>query len=381
VSSVSPLPRRIRVLIVDDAVVVRRMLTEALGGDPEIEVVGVAANGRIALQRIAQNVPDVVTLDVEMPEMDGLETLRHLRKDHPRLPVIMFSTLTERGAEATLDALSLGASDYVTKPANVGSVTASIQRIKEQLLPRVKALGAKQAGLVMPAAAAAVPAFVRPTPAPVPAAAPPLRLPVTRPRGVDVLAIGCSTGGPNALAHVIGALRPDWSVPIVVTQHMPPMFTRLLAERLNNLGPLTVVEATAGMRVQPNHVYVAPGDFHMAVRRRGAGVEIALNQDAPEHSCRPAVDVLFRSVADVYGAGTLAVVLTGMGSDGLRGCESIHACGGRILTQDEASSVVWGMPGFVTRAGLACKTVPLDAIAAELALMVKPDVTVAKRPA
>jgi two-component system chemotaxis response regulator CheB len=290
----------------------------------------------------------------------------------------MFSTLTERGAAATLDALSLGASDYVTKPANVGSVTASIQRIKEELLPRVKALGARRTS---PTAAPASAAALRPGGPPVMHTAPAPPLSGFRSGGVDVVAIGSSTGGPNALADLIGALRPDWSVPIVITQHMPPMFTRLLAERLNNLGPLTVREAEPGMLVQAGHVYLAPGDFHMAVKRRGLGVEIALNQGPHEHSCRPAVDVLFRSVAQVYGAATLAVVLTGMGSDGLLGCEGIRAAGGRVLTQDEASSVVWGMPGFVTRAGLAYKTLPLDAIAAELGLTVKPELTAVKRPA
>ena len=343
---------RIRVLVVDDAVVVRRMVSDVLAEDPEIEVVGTAANGRIALQKLTQVNPDVVTLDVEMPELDGLQTLKALRTTHPRLPVVMFSTLTERGAAETLDALSLGASDYVTKPANVGSIATAQQRIRAELIPKIKAL-----------CATAVPA-VRPAVIGAPKAQP--RRVDDLSAGFDVLAIGVSTGGPNALAVLLPALPADFPAPIVVVQHMPPMFTRLLAERLNAQSPLRVVEAQAGDILRPGSVYIAPGDFHMTLLRKGVDAAVALNQDSPENSCRPAVDVLFRSVATVFGARTMGVILTGMGQDGLHGCEHLRSAGGHVLAQDEATSVVWGMPGFVARAGLADRVLPLDQIAPEL---------------
>jgi two-component system, chemotaxis family, protein-glutamate methylesterase/glutaminase len=346
---------RVRVLIVDDAVVIRRLVGDVLGADPEIEVVGVAANGRIALQKISQCNPDVVTMDVEMPDMDGIETVREIRKIWPKLPVIMFSTLTERGAGATLDALAAGASDYVTKPANVGSVTASLEAVRSSLVPRVKAL-AGRVSLPPPPPRAVLPAR--------PLAAPTL-LEGAR-SDVGVLTIGVSTGGPNALAALLPTLPASLPVPVVIVQHMPPMFTRLLAERLNAQSALDIVEAQPGMPVVPGRVLIAPGDYHMTLERRGHGHVVALNQQPPENSCRPAVDVLFRSVVEQFGARTLGVILTGMGQDGLRGCELIRDAGGHVVVQDEASSVVWGMPGFVARAGLADRVLPLDQIASEI---------------
>jgi two-component system chemotaxis response regulator CheB len=342
---------RVRVLIVDDAVVIRRLVSDVLGADPEIEVVGTAANGRIGLQKITQCNPDVVTMDIEMPDLDGIGTLREIRKTWPALPVIMFSTLTERGAISTLDALAAGASDYVTKPANVGSVTAGLDAVRRALIPKIKALAGR----------APSPGRVFPSPAAAPASAG-----AGRGAAVEIVAIGVSTGGPNALAAVLPALSSTLPVPIVIVQHMPPMFTRLLAERLDAQSALTVVEGRAGMPLRPGHVYVAPGDFHMTVHRQGFEVVIALNQQPPENSCRPAVDVLFRSVAATYRSGALGVVLTGMGQDGLRGSELIHEAGGQVIVQDEASSVVWGMPGFVARAGLASRVLPLNAIADDI---------------
>lgn len=348
--------RPIRVLVVDDAVVVRRVVSDALSAAPDVEVVATAANGRIALQRIPQCTPDLVTLDVEMPEMDGLETLRRLRVEYPTLPVIMFSTLTERGATTTLDALALGASDYITKPSHTGSLEQSMARLREELLPRIRALAGRSAPA--PAARAAVPVAGTRTTPPLPVRT------VARPPGV--LAIGVSTGGPNALGALLPCLRADLPVPVVIVQHMPPMFTRLLAERLDAQCALTVREAAGGERLTPGTIYIAPGGSHMIVERRGTEVVTALTQTPPENSCRPAVDVLFRSVAATYGAEALALVLTGMGQDGLRGCEEIRDRGGRILAQDEASSVVWGMPGFVAKAGLAEKVLPLGDLAPEI---------------
>jgi two-component system chemotaxis response regulator CheB len=345
---------RIRVLVVDDAVVVRRMVSEALGADPLIEVVGTASNGRLALARIMQLQPDLITLDIEMPEMDGLETLAEIRKTWPKLPVIMFSTLTERGAATTLDALALGATDYVTKPANAGSMAVAQQRVREQLIPKILGLcGARATPKLAPA---------RPR-----ADVPPKSAAAGTDGGrVDVVTIGVSTGGPNALAQLLPELPADFPVPIVIVQHMPPLFTRFLADRLMASSRIKVREAEAGGVLTPGLAWIAPGNFHMTLQRVNDEIRVALNQDLPEHSCRPAADVLFRSVAEIYGARCLGVVLTGMGQDGLLGCERLAEAGGQVIAQDEATSVVWGMPGLVAHAGLADAVLPLERIAGEL---------------
>ncbi len=360
------MPSKIRVLVVDDAVAMRRIISDVIASDPELEVAGVAANGHIALQKIPQVNPDILTMDVEMPEMDGVATVRALRKLYPRLPVIMFSTLTQRGAEATIDALSAGATDYVTKPANVGSVTESISRLQKELLPRLKVHCRKPAAV--PPATAAATAIARP-PAPMAVPVRPVSLAVPRAAGsqtVEVLCVGSSTGGPNALADVFATLAKPVRVPVLIVQHMPPVFTRILAERLAKVAGIPAFEAAEGQEVQAGHIYLAPGGWHLELRRDGAKLRTHLHEGPPENSCRPAVDVLFRSVAQHFGAGTLAVVLTGMGQDGLRGCEAIHAQGGRVLAQDEASSVVWGMPGHVASAGLADAVLPLSQIGQEI---------------
>ncbi|MGN6088804.1 MAG: protein-glutamate methylesterase/protein-glutamine glutaminase [Actinomycetales bacterium] len=369
---------RIGVLVVDDSVVVRRIVTEVLGEDADIDVLGTAPNGRIALSKLDQLAPDLVTLDIEMPEMNGLETLTHLRRTHPRLPVIMFSTLTERGGQATLAALAAGATDYVTKPANVGSVQESRRSVRDQLIPKIKALvpgrGASGLGTVRrlgpttgtpsPNAAAVAPAG-EPATAGGGAAAFGKVLTPTAP--VELLVIGCSTGGPEALSQVLRALPASLPVPVVVVQHMPPVFTRLYADRLNTHCALTVREATDGEAVVPGTVLIAPGDFHVELARDGRQVlRTRLQQGPPENYCRPAVDVLFRSAAAVVGRGVLAAVLTGMGQDGKRGAEDIRGRGGSVLAQDEATSVVWGMPGAVATAGLAQAVLPLTEIAPAL---------------
>ncbi len=362
---------KIRVLVVDDSVVIRKLVTDALRTDPDIEVVGTAANGRIALDKLTQLNPHLLTLDIEMPEMDGLETLAALRKTHPKLPVIMFSTLTQRGAATTLDALALGASDYVTKLANVGSVTEGIQRIRDELIPKIKAfcrhvLGPGIAGPLKSLSGTAVAVKTGVSSVPLANASPLRRFSTDPSKRIEVVAIGVSTGGPNALA----ALFPHWPasfpIPIVLVQHMPPTFTRLLAERLSAKSPLAVNEGKAGVLLAPGQAWIAPGDFHMTVERDTNGAKLNLHQGPQENSCRPAVDVLFRSVAQVFGPNTLGVILTGMGQDGLRGCEAIKEVGGQVFVQDEASSVVWGMPGIVAKAGLADKILPLDQIAKEV---------------
>jgi two-component system chemotaxis response regulator CheB len=344
-------PERIRVLVVDDSLVIRRLVVDALVSDPDIEVVGQAPNGKLALEKVAALSPDAVTMDIEMPEMNGIEAVRALRRTHPRLPVVMFSTLTERGAAATLDALSAGASDYVTKPSNVGSFADSQRNVREQLIPKLKALTS---------ARRRVPAVVPVAPRPVAG-----RRPRTGPFGV--LAIGCSTGGPDALATVLPSLPADLAVPVVVVQHMPPVFTRLLANRLDGQCRVEVVEAKHGDALVPGRVLVAPGGYHLVVRRHGTAVVAELNEDPPENFCRPAVDVLFRSVKAVYGDRVLATVLTGMGRDGERGSKVIRDAGGEIYVQDDATSVVWGMPGAVAGAGLADKILPLPQIGPALA--------------
>ncbi|MEZ0165790.1 chemotaxis response regulator protein-glutamate methylesterase [Kineococcus sp. LSe6-4] len=341
---------RIRVLTVDDSVVVRRIVTDVLASDPAIEVVGTAPNGKIALDKIVQLKPDVVTLDIEMPVMDGLEAIKEIRRIDRKLPVIMFSTLTERGATATLEALSSGASDYVTKPANVGSVQESMDSVREQLIPKIKAL-------VPHLAAAAAPAPVRPA-TPVTT-----RTRTSAAKAPRALVIGSSTGGPEALSAVLAKLPAGLGVPVLVTQHMPPVFTRLYAQRLDKASALRVVEAADGDAVVPGTVYVAPGDFHMEVARRGPQTVIKLHQGPAENFCRPAVDVMVRSAVAAYGGELLAVILTGMGSDGKLGCKAVAAAGGQVLAQDEATSVVWGMPGAVTREGIADEVLPLGSIA------------------
>lgn len=334
-------------LVVDDAVVMRKLITETLATDPEIEVVGTAPNGKIALQKIPQVNPEVVTLDIEMPEMDGLATLRQIRKLYPNIAVIMFSTLTRKGAEATLDALTLGAKDYVTKPANVGSVTEGMARMQEELIPKIKSQAQKQAV----ASARSFP--IRP-PAPISAR-------VRRP--VELVCIGTSTGGPNALAELFANLPKDFPTPIVIVQHMPPLFTAMLAERLSAHSSVPCQEGTDGQTVEQGRAYLAPGGHHMEVKQKNNTLVLRLHDGVPENSCRPAVDVLFRSAAAVCGGATLGVVMTGMGQDGMRGCEVIREQGGRVIVQDEASSVVWGMPGAVVGAGLAETVFPLPQIA------------------
>lgn len=349
---------RIRVLVVDDSVVIRRLVTHALEEDPLLEVVGVAANGLIALQRIPQLNPDVLTLDIEMPEMDGLETLRRVRREYPQLRVIMFSTLTDRGAAVTLEALTLGADDYVTKASNEGSLDRSMARLREDLIPKIKQFFHMPGPTRAPA---------RPQPvdiqAPARSSAPIFQSTKVWPK---VLAIGVSTGGPAALGVILPLLPAGFRLPVLIVQHMPPLFTRFLAERLHSICHLPVAEAAHGDPVEPGKILIAPGDFHLKVAASGRGVRVCLDQSPQLNSCRPAVDALFTSVGEVYGGAAIAVILTGMGQDGLRGAEILQPLGASILAQDEASSVVWGMPGAVVNAGIADRVLPLDQVVPEI---------------
>jgi two-component system chemotaxis response regulator CheB len=355
---------RIRVLVVDDSVVIRRLVAHALEQNPMIEVVGAASNGAIAMQRIPQLNPDVLTLDIEMPVMDGLETLRRVRCEYPQLRVIMFSTLTERGAAVTLEALTLGADDYVAKASNEGSFDRSMTRLREELVPKIEQF------YHMPAEGrpAAQPAPLRVLPTP------PSRwgntiLPSTKVRP-KVVVIGVSTGGPSALGSILPELPAGFPLPILVVQHMPPLFTRFLAERLHSSCRLAVEEASQGDPVEAGKILIAPGDFHLKLASHDSGVRVCLDQAPPMNSCRPAVDALFTSTGDVFGGAVIAVVLTGMGQDGLRGVEVLKAQGASVVAQDEASSVVWGMPGAVVNAGLADRVLPLDQVVPEILRMV-----------
>jgi two-component system chemotaxis response regulator CheB len=338
---------KIRVLVVDDSVVIRSLVTHALAEEAAVQVVGTASNGSIALQRVPQLNPDVLTLDIEMPVMDGLETLRRLRKEFPAVRVVMFSTLTERGATATLEALSLGADDYVTKASNEGSLDRSMTRLREQLIPKIKQFFRfNDEG----------PPYVERRSRPDPL--------VLKPRSQQPKAvlIGVSTGGPAALCEVLPQLPAGFPLPVLVVQHMPALFTRLLAERLNASCKLPAAEAVSGELVKEGRIWIAPGEFHMKVSASGPDVRICLDQSPPLNSCRPAVDALFSSAGEVYGGALIAVILTGMGQDGLRGAQILKARGATILAQDEASSVVWGMPGAVVHAGLAEMVVPLGQV-------------------
>jgi len=374
---------KIRVLVVDDSAIMRRLIMSTLMKHPEIEVVGTAANGLLAIEAIRRSNPDILTLDVEMPEMDGITALKEIRKTHPDLPIIMFSSLTQRGTKATMDALTYGASDYVGKPTAGSNIDESLRILENLLIPKIKALckrdprSENKTGLTIKERGAArreaqaMPIPERITTLPSASGAPPLKNVVVRPEGrslypVDALCIGVSTGGPAALMRVFELWRTPLSVPIFIVQHMPPKFTTLLAARLSEIGVMPVQEPYDGQEALPGQAYLAPGGFHMAVKRKGVKVFMHLNEDPPENSCRPAVDVLFRTAAQVYGQSLLAVVLTGMGYDGLLGAEEIVKSNGMVLAQDEATSTIWGMPGAVTEANLVEKVLPLDAIPDEI---------------
>ncbi|MGB8650540.1 MAG: chemotaxis response regulator protein-glutamate methylesterase [Mycobacteriales bacterium] len=339
----------VRVLVVDDSVVVRLLLAEAIRADPELELVGVAPNGRAGLEKVEALNPDVVVLDVEMPELDGLQTLAELRRRGRKLPVVMFSTLTSRGASATVEALTLGASDYVTKPST-SSREESLAVLRDELAPKLRALGRQ---------ARDRPATRWQAPMPRVAA-------TERAAPVELVVLGISTGGPNALAEMLPQLPPDLPAPVLVVQHMPAMFTAMLAGRLDARCPLRVAEAAGGETPRPGELWIAPGGRHLAVTHTHGEPRLVVHDGPHVNSCRPAVDVLFESAAEAYGEGVLAVVMTGMGQDGLRGCQAVRAAGGQVVAQDEASSVVWGMPRFVAETGLAHAVVPLDAMAQEI---------------
>ncbi|MCB9878579.1 MAG: chemotaxis-specific protein-glutamate methyltransferase CheB [Planctomycetes bacterium] len=328
------------VLIVDDSVVARSTVARALSQVPGLEVLRPVPSGELALQRCATRPPDVVVLDVEMPGLGGLATLELLRELTPETKVIVFSGHTSAGAEVTLEALARGAADVVAKPVDGRLSESSLA----ELVGKIRGLTERE-----PAAALI-----------------PHRRASTGAGPIDALVVGVSTGGPNALMELVPQLPGDLPVPVLIVQHMPPLFTGLLAERLDKRSELQVREGVHGAPVRPGEVWIAPGDRHMRVRAAGREQQLLLDDGPQENSCRPAVDVLFRSAAACYGSRLLAVVMTGMGQDGLRGAEQIVAGGGQVLAQDEATSVVWGMPGAIVRGGLADRVLPLGELAQEI---------------
>jgi len=346
-----------RIMVVDDSAVFRLAIKEALDSAAGMTVVGTASNGKLAIQKVEELQPDVVVLDVEMPVMDGIETLKVISKQFPKIHVIMFSAHTTRAAGMTIEALTAGAKGFVAKPRD-GTPQQNMDVIGSELLPLIRSLVGSRFGGTTTAT---------PSPASIPSGtklADPAMLKMVR---RHVIAIGISTGGPNALQRLIPALPANIGVPILIVQHMPPVFTAQLAERLTKHSSIEVVEAQHHMPVIAGKAYIAPGDFHMVIEGIGStGVRIALNQSPRESGCRPSVDPLFRSVAQVWGKNAVGVIMTGMGADGTLGVEAMRGKGAAIVAQDMESSVVWGMPGSIVEKGLADLVLPLDSIAPTL---------------
>jgi two-component system chemotaxis response regulator CheB len=349
----------IRVMLVDDSAVIRGFLLRALESERDIAVVWSATDGQAAVDAVRRHEVDVIVLDIEMPRMDGLTAIPLLLAAAPYVKIIMASTLTLKNADISLQALNAGAADYVTKPTSIDMIGNN--DFNKSLVDKVRALGAvamklRQRNLVTPHVSIAV-------------AQPVKKAIVLRPCSASIpriLAIGSSTGGPQALFQLLKSLR-GISQPILITQHMPPAFTTILAEHVKRQAEVDAVEAQNGMRLEGGKVYIAPGDYHMTLSAAsGQPLRIMLNQEAPENYCRPSVDVMLRSVAHVYGISALAVILTGMGQDGLVGSQSIVAAGGSVIAQDEATSVVWGMPGAVANAGICSAVLPLADIGPHL---------------
>lgn len=352
-----------RVMVVDDSAVIRGLLTRALEQDPTIEVVASVSNGQMALNQLPRQPVDVVVLDIEMPVMDGLTALPKLLSLKPGLQVIMASTLTRKNADVSLQALRSGAADYVTKPSSGGELN-SAEAFKRELTDKVKALASAARGGRGAGQRSARPAGTAPQrPA---AASSEIKLRDGSTQMPEVLAIGSSTGGPQALFKLLGDLKGALRLPVLITQHMPATFTTLLAEHLSRASGMDCHEGKDGEPLKAGTVYVAPGDWHMTVASEGTQRFIRLNQNPPENFCRPAVDPMLRSLAPIYGNRLQAVILTGMGSDGAKGCEAVVAAGGQVVAQDEASSVVWGMPGAVATRGLCSAVLPIGEISGYL---------------
>lgn len=351
----------IRVMVVDDALVIRGMLSRIIEEEPGLSVIASVGDGERALKSLERHEVDVVVLDIEMPKMDGLTALPKIIEMAPGIQVLMASTLTLRNAKVSMQAMELGAADYIAKPSSSGELRSAAD-FRREFVEKVKSLGraarrqrrhsgvaaGKNAAPVTAVRAASKSANITLRP-----------LQHTKP---DVIAIGSSTGGPQALFKVLSSIGGDMKQPILITQHMPPTFTTILAEHIQKASGRPCKEAMDGEAILPGTIYVAPGDFHMLVESKGVSKTLRLTQDPPENFCRPAADPMFRSISKAYGARVLVVILTGMGSDGKKGAEVVVEGGGQVVGQDEASSVVWGMPGAVANAGLCSAVLPIDEI-------------------
>lgn len=350
VSTSAAMGPQARVMICDDSLVIRGAMTRMLEADPRIRVVARAGNGKLALEEIRRTKVDVLILDIEMPVMDGITALPLLRRADPGMRIIMASTLTTRGAEIALRALRLGAADYVPKPSVEQIADDSF---RQELLAKV--IGLARLGTARRATATPQPVAARPAP-------------LLAPR---LLAIGSSTGGPQALFTLVRALGREVRVPVVLTQHMPATFTPILAEHINRLGGMSCAEARDGEMLRPGHIHLAPGDKHLLVHAVGGGLQAKLSSDPPENFCRPSVDPMLRSANEACGGRVLMAMLTGMGHDGLESTRALVAAGGTAVAQDEATSVVWGMPGAIAQAGLCHAILPLPAIAPKLIALLR----------
>lgn len=356
-----------RVMVVDDSAVIRGLLSRALEGDPELRVVASVGDGQMAINALSRQGIDVIVLDIEMPVMDGLTAIPKLMAIDPAVKIIMASTLTLRGAEVSMKALQSGAADYVTKPSSTRELGAA-DSFKRELVSKVKvlAIAARRAGsrnrsgLRNERLPTPLTSFPRPRSMD-PAAVVLRQMPAVPPMP-DIIAIGSSTGGPQALFEVLSHLKGGVRQPILITQHMPATFTTILAEHITRQCGIPCAEAKDGEPLVGGRIYLAPGDFHMILATKGAGTVLSVNKEPPENFCRPAVDPMMRSIAKIYGKRALAIILTGMGQDGMRGCTELVAAGGLTIAQDEASSVVWGMPGAVATAGLCSAVMPLREI-------------------
>lgn len=343
----------INVMVVDDSAIVRGLITRTLKTDPRIDVVASCSNGEMAITQAARRALDVIILDIEMPVMDGLTALPKLQRANPGASIVMASTLTQRNAAISLRAMALGAADYIAKPTT-DRLNAN-EEFHRDLIHKVIALGQTK----------------RPRPSSDASSCPPAMGHIAARGGMlrqpRIIAIGSSTGGPQALLTLLGALSPTVACPIVIAQHMPATFTTVLAQHIERASRRPTTEAADGMDITPGRIYLAPGDYHFEVIRSGAAYVARLSQTPPQNFCRPSVDPLFHSVAQLFGAECCGIMLTGMGSDGCGGAKAIAAAGAPVIAQDEATSVVWGMPGAVTQAGICSAILPLPKIAGHLA--------------
>ncbi|MCP3856399.1 MAG: chemotaxis response regulator protein-glutamate methylesterase [Actinomycetia bacterium] len=336
-----------RIVLVDDSVVIRGLLTKFIEAEPDLTVAGTAANGKLGVAQVGSLNPDLVVLDIEMPVMTGLEALVEIRRTNPSVPIVMFSTLTESGAASTVTALARGASDYATKPTGSSNIADAMRQVQADLIAKIRALVTSRQR--SQAQASQKPVV--------------MRKPFSARVNLNALVLGCSTGGPVALETVLRSITTALPIPLFVVQHMPATFTRALADRLDAKVASRVVEAEQGMIAEPGTCYIAPGGFHMELRKSSM-VETTINitDTPPINSCKPSVDTLFSSAAKIYGKNLGSVMLTGMGHDGLDGTREIAKLGCPVIAQDEATSVVWGMPGAITTAGLSTEVLPLDRI-------------------